>query len=40
MESHSKLSHAYRQLAEHLAGIERQDEPGRSGGIFGKLLGR
>lgn len=40
MENHSKLSHAYRQLAEHLAGIERQVEPGRSGGMFGRLLGR
>jgi hypothetical protein len=40
MENHSKLSHAYRALAEHLAGIERQDETGRSGGILGRLLGR
>jgi pilus assembly protein CpaE len=40
MENHSKLSHAYRQLAEHLAGIERKEEAGRGGGLFGKLLGR
>lgn len=40
MEDHSKLSDAYRELADHLAGIERQEGASRGGGIFGKLLGR
>jgi pilus assembly protein CpaE len=40
LENHSKLSHAYRELADHLAGIERDAEPSRGAGIFGKLLGR
>ena len=40
MENHSKLSHAYRDLADHLAGIEREPQAERGTGIFGKLIGR